>query len=51
MRLANGTPIRNGITYFSHDIHQGIIYSNDKPGKKLDYWLSGIPDDGKFSVG
>ena len=51
MRLANGTPIKNGITYFADDIHQGIIYSNDKAGKKLDYWLSGIVDDDKSARG
>ena len=51
MRLANGTPIKNGITYFADDIQQGIIYSNDKVGKKLDYWLSGVRDDGNRDFG
>lgn len=50
MRLANGTPIRNGITYFYDDIQHGIIYSNDRPGKKLDYWLSGVHDEGEIDV-
>ena len=42
MRLADGTPIKNGITYLAADLQRGIFYSNDKPGKKLDYWLSGV---------
>ena len=42
MRLADGTPIRNGITYFADALRQGIFYSNDKAGKKLDFWLSGV---------
>lgn len=42
MRLADGTPIKNGITYFAEALRQGIHYSNDKPGKKLDFWLSGV---------
>lgn len=50
MRLANGTPIRNGITYLADDIHQGIVYSNDKPGKKLDFWLSSVRDENKTNV-
>lgn len=42
MRLADGTPIKNGVTYLADDLRQGIVYSNDKPGKKLDFWLSGV---------
>ncbi|MDY7575923.1 hypothetical protein [Actimicrobium sp. CCI2.3] len=42
MRLADGTPIKNGITYFADTLRQGIFYSNNKAGKKLDFWLSGI---------
>ena len=44
MRLSDGTPIKNGITYLADEIHRGIIYSNDKPGKKIDYWLSGVDE-------
>ena len=42
MRLTDGTPIKNGITYSADELRQGIIYSNDKVGKKLDFWLSGV---------
>jgi hypothetical protein len=42
MRLADGTTIRNGITYFAEALRQGIFYSNDRAGKKLDFWLSGV---------
>ena len=42
MRLVDGTPIKNGITYSAEALKQGIIYSNDKAGKKLDFWLSGV---------
>ena len=42
MRLIDGTPIKNGVTYFADALRQGIIYSNDKAGKKLDFWLSGV---------
>ena len=42
MRLVDGTPIKNGVTYSASTLRQGIVYSNDKPGKKLDFWLSGV---------